>query len=538
MAGQNLTRRSVVAGLAVAPFVGAAQAQTAWPARPVRVMVPYPPAGGADTTARILFQKVGEILGQQFVIENRGGAGGTIGEAVVAKAEPDGYTILHDATGFSVNGSLYPNLPFDYNKDFDPVFLASLVPNILVVTPSLPVNTLADVIAYAKAPPDGIDIASSGNGTLQHLCLEMFRHMTGVKVSHVPYRGGGLCAQRRESGQVKFFFANGSSVVGLIQGGKVKAIAHTGKGRLESLPDIPPVSDTLPGFEAYEWNGVFVPHGTPTPIVNKLNAALNEALQQPEVTERFKQLNIDRAPEHAGGIRRLREGTDGEVGRGGEGSEDQAGVICHSGHGPKGRAGNPVLRSAGMGYDSGFARFRSRPGMTEKLYAWNERTNPPRIAGPVAQPKAPRRAARRRAPGTRTRTSSGRPDKFPYTPGRGYTPPDAPVESYVALLDHLGFARGVVVQGNAHGYDNRVVLDALARYPRRLRGVAITDTRIAPGDAARLARARHARLALPSVLGRGQARLCARRRARRVRGVPQRRWPSSAGSCRCSATGG
>jgi tripartite-type tricarboxylate transporter receptor subunit TctC len=270
-----------------------AGAQAAWPNRPVRVMVPYPPAGGADTTARIVFGKLGEMLGQQFVIENRGGAGGTIGEAVVAKADPDGYTVLHDATAFSVNSSLYSNLPFDYNKDFEPVALVSLVPNILVVTPTVPVKTVADVIALAKAAPDGIDMASSGNGTLQHLSLEMFRYRTGIKISHVPYRGGGLALNDVISGQVKFFFANGSSVVGLIQGGKVKAIAHTGKGRLTSLPDIPPVSETLPGFEAYEWNGVFVPRGTPGEIVQALNRALNAALRDPNVISRFEQLNID-----------------------------------------------------------------------------------------------------------------------------------------------------------------------------------------------------------------------------------------------------
>ena len=167
------------------------------------------------------------------------------------------------------------------------------MPNILVVTPSVPVKTVADVIAYAKAAPDGIDMASSGNGTLQHLSLEMFRHQTGIKISHVPYRGGGLALNDVMAGQVKFFFSNGSSVVGLIQGGKVKAIAHTGKGRLKSLPDIPPVSDTLPGFEAYEWNGVFVPHGTPAPIVQKLNAGINNVLHDPNVTTRFQQLNID-----------------------------------------------------------------------------------------------------------------------------------------------------------------------------------------------------------------------------------------------------
>jgi tripartite-type tricarboxylate transporter receptor subunit TctC len=255
-------------------------------------MVPYPPAGGADTTARILYAKLGALLGQQFVIENRGGAGGTIGEALVAKAAPDGYSILHDGTAYSINGALYSNLPFDYVRDFDGVGLVSLVPNILVVTPSVPVKTLADVIAYAKATPGGIDMASSGNGTLQHLSLEQFRFMTGIKVNHVPYRGGGPALNDVIAGQVKFFFSNGSSVVGMIQGGQLKAIAHTGKGRLKTLPDIPPASDTLPGFEAYEWNGVFVPHGTPPAIVRTLNGAINEAIGSPEVRARFEQLNI------------------------------------------------------------------------------------------------------------------------------------------------------------------------------------------------------------------------------------------------------
>src|SRR3984957_15750064 len=171
MSGSQVSRRALLAGIATAPFVRDAGAQGLWPNRPVQTMVPYPPAGGADTTARILYAKVGAILGQQFVIENRGGAGGTIGEGLVAKATPDGYTILHDATAYSVNGALYPNLSFDYNKDFDAVALVSLVPNILVVTPSVPVNTMADLIAYAKAAPGGIDMASSGNGTLQHLSL-------------------------------------------------------------------------------------------------------------------------------------------------------------------------------------------------------------------------------------------------------------------------------------------------------------------------------------------------------------------------------
>jgi tripartite-type tricarboxylate transporter receptor subunit TctC len=293
---RQVSRRTLLAGLAAAPFVPTASAQAAWPTRPVSVMVPYPPAGGADTTARILYAKVGTILGQQFVIENRGGAGGTIGEALVAKANPDGYSVLHDATAFSVNTGLYSNLPFDYDRDFDPVALVSLVPNILVVTPSLPLKTMADVIAYAKAQPNGIDMASSGNGTLQHLSLELFRFMTGVKVNHVPYRGGGPAVNDVIAGQVKFYFSNGSAVVGMIQGGQLRAIAHTGKGRLKSLPDIPPVSDTLPGFEAYEWNGVFVPHGTPPAIIGSLNGAINQAIISPEVKDRFENLNIESKP--------------------------------------------------------------------------------------------------------------------------------------------------------------------------------------------------------------------------------------------------
>ncbi|MEJ0078088.1 MAG: tripartite tricarboxylate transporter substrate binding protein [Alphaproteobacteria bacterium] len=290
------SRRSVLegAGAAIAaPFLANSAAAQSWPSRPVRVIIPYPPGGGADTTGRIYFAKLSEVLGQQFVIDNRGGAGGTIAEAVAAKADPDGYTVLYDATAFSVNPFLYQKLSFDYGKDFQPVFLASLVPNILVVNKDVPVQTVADVIAMAKAAPDGLDFASSGNGTVQHLSLEMFRHMTGTKINHIPYRGGGPALNDVMGGQVKFFFSNGSASIGQVQAGAVKAIAHTGKGRLGTLPDLPPVSDTIPGFEAYEWNGVFVPAGTSREIVQKLNAGLNAMLKHPEVTERLDKLNID-----------------------------------------------------------------------------------------------------------------------------------------------------------------------------------------------------------------------------------------------------
>jgi tripartite-type tricarboxylate transporter receptor subunit TctC len=293
----GLTRRQLLiassAAIAAPLAIGPVCAQAGYPIRPVRVIVPYPPAGGADTVSRILFQKLGDMLGQQFVIDNRGGAGGTIGEAVAAKADPDGYTILYDATAFSVNPSLYQKLSFDYVKDFQPVFLASLVANLLVVNLSVPAKNVADVIALAKAAPDGLDFASSGNGTVQHLCLEMFRHMTGIKINHIPYRGGGPALNDLIGGQVKYFFSNGAASIGHVQGGAVKAIAHTGSGRLAALPDLPAVAETLAGFEAYEWNGVFVPTGTPAEIVQKLNAGLNATLRQGDIIARLRSLSVE-----------------------------------------------------------------------------------------------------------------------------------------------------------------------------------------------------------------------------------------------------
>jgi tripartite-type tricarboxylate transporter receptor subunit TctC len=289
------TRRRLLTGAAVAlaaPLLARTASAQAWPARPVRVIIPYPAGGGADTTGRIFFARLGEAWGQQFVIDNRGGAGGTIAEAIAAKADPDGYTILYDATAFSVNPFLYTKLSFDYGKDFQPVILTTLVPNILVLNKDVPAKTVADVIALAKAAPDGIDFASSGNGTVQHLSLEMFRHMTGTRINHIPYRGGGPALNDVMGGQVKFFFSNGSASVGLVQAGSVKGIAHTGKGRLATLPDLPPVADTIPGFEAYEWNGVFVPTGTPAEIVQKLNAGMNAMMKDPVVTDRLDKLNI------------------------------------------------------------------------------------------------------------------------------------------------------------------------------------------------------------------------------------------------------
>src|SRR6516225_406533 len=283
-----LTRRQVLKASAGAlPLVvtaATASAQAAYPARPVKVVIPYPPAGGADTVGRLLFQKLAEMWGAPFVIDNRGGAGGTIAAAAVAKAERDGYTIMYDATAHSVNPSLYANLPYDTVKDFEPVFLAALVTNLLLVNKSVDVQTVADVIALAKATPGGLDWASSGNGTVQHLALEMFKHRAGIKLNHIPYRGGG---------SVKFYFSNAAASIGHVQAGTLKCIAHTGRGRLAALPDVPAMAETLPGFEAYEWNGVFVPAGTSAEIVRKLNAGLNAVLRQGDIAERLKQLNVE-----------------------------------------------------------------------------------------------------------------------------------------------------------------------------------------------------------------------------------------------------
>jgi len=281
------------AALPLAAATAPASAQGAYPARPVKVVIPYPPAGGADTVGRLLFQKLGEMWGAQFVIDNRGGAGGTIAAAAVAKAERDGYTIMYDATAHSVNPSLYANLPYDTVKDFQPVFLGAIITNLMLANKSVEAQSVADVIVLAKGTPGGLDWASSGNGTVQHLALEMFRHRAGIKLNHIPYRGGGPALNDLIGGQVKFFFSNAAASIGHVQAGTIKCLAHTGRGRLAALPDVPALAETLTGFEAYEWQGLFVPAGTSAEIVQKLNAGLNAVLRQPDIVERLRQLNVE-----------------------------------------------------------------------------------------------------------------------------------------------------------------------------------------------------------------------------------------------------
>ena len=301
MRHHSTTRRAAILATVAAPFLSVkakAQGGDAWPNRPVRVVVPWPPGGGADTTARMIFPKLAQKLGQPFVIENRPGASGSIGAAEVARATPDGYTLLHDATPLAINPFLI-RVSFDALADLKAVFLPMQVPMLLVMNPNQPPKSLAEVIALAKARPGSLDWASSGNGSAQHLALELFTRAAGITVNHVPYRGGGPALTDVVAGQVGYFFSNSNVSLPFVQGGRVRAVAHTGRGRIAAFPDLPAIGDTLAGYEAYEWNCVLAPARTPTAIIEKLNQALNEVAQDPEVAARYTQLGMVVQPNSA-----------------------------------------------------------------------------------------------------------------------------------------------------------------------------------------------------------------------------------------------
>ncbi len=294
------TRRATLSALLATPFLGTnAKAQGSdWPNRPVRVVVPWPPGGGADTTARMIFPKLAQKLGQPFVIENRPGASGSIGAAEVARAAPDGYTILHDATPLAINPFLI-RVSFDALADLKAIFLPMQVPMLLVMHPSQAPRSLADVIALAKSRPGSLDWASSGNGSAQHLALELFTRAAGITVNHVPYRGGGPAMTDVVAGQVGYFFGNSNVALPFVRGERIRAVAHTGRGRIAAFPDLPAIGDTLAGYEAYEWNCILAPARTPAAIIEKLNAALNEVAQDPEVVARYAQLAMVVEPNSA-----------------------------------------------------------------------------------------------------------------------------------------------------------------------------------------------------------------------------------------------
>ncbi len=272
-------------GLAAA----AAQAQD-YPTKPVKWVVPYPPGGTTDILARLIGQYLSEHLGQQFVIDNRPGAGNNIGTEVVANSPPDGYTLLLVNPANGINATLYKKLPFNFLRDIAPVAGITRVPNVMEVNPNFPAKTVADFIAYGKANPGKINMASSGNGTSVHLSGELFMAMTGVKMTHVPYRGAGPALTDLIAGTVDVMFDNLPSSIEFIKSGKLRALAVTTDVRNEALPDVPVVADTVSGFEASAWFGIGAPKGTPANIVEKINKTVNAALADPKMKTRLADL--------------------------------------------------------------------------------------------------------------------------------------------------------------------------------------------------------------------------------------------------------
>jgi tripartite-type tricarboxylate transporter receptor subunit TctC len=269
-------------------------AAQAWPAKPVKMIVTYPPGGTVDVVARVIAPKLSARLGQPVVIDNRAGAGGAIGGDLVAKSPADGYTIMLDASNHSQNPALRSKMPFDTLRDLAPVSLLVRVPNVLVVNPSATITGVKDLIAQAKAKPEHINYASSGNGSAQHLSAELFSAMAGVRMTHVAYKGGGPALTDVMAGQVPVFFASLASSLQYIQGGKLRALAITGKARSPVMPQIPTVAESgLAGYEVYEWNGVFVPAGTPAAVVDRLSKELAAVVRDPEVRARLEGMGAE-----------------------------------------------------------------------------------------------------------------------------------------------------------------------------------------------------------------------------------------------------
>ena len=278
-------RRSISLGFMLALILlGQAHAQAAWPAKPIRMIVGFAAGGSTDVTARIIAQALSERLGQPVVVENRGGAGGNIGAEAVAKADPDGYTLLMATSStFAANPNLYKSLPFDVQKDFAPITVTAFIPNLLVVNPSVPANNVADFITYLKANPDKLNFASAGNGTSQHLSGELFNSLAGVRMTHVAYRGGAPAVSDLLGGQVQVIFAPLVEVIQQVRADKLKALGITTAKRSPLLPDVPTILESLPGYEVALWNGLLAPAKTPPAIIDRINRATIEALRSPEV---------------------------------------------------------------------------------------------------------------------------------------------------------------------------------------------------------------------------------------------------------------
>lgn len=268
-------------------------AQGAWPDKPIKLVVPYPAGGNADNTARLLATQLSGRLGQQVVVDNRPGGSGTIGAAAVAKAAPDGYTLLLDATAFTVNPSLFAKLPYDTAKDFAPISLVLQVPLLMVVPASSPLQSAADLARAARAQPGRITYASAGNGGAQHLAGELYKQGAKVSMTHIPYRGGAPALTDLIGGQVDVMFSATTASGPFVKSGKLRALAITSARRAEGWEQVPTVAESgLPGFEVNEWNGLFAPAGTPQPILQRLEAETRSIVASPEMTRRFAELGV------------------------------------------------------------------------------------------------------------------------------------------------------------------------------------------------------------------------------------------------------
>jgi len=279
--------------VALALLASAASAQS-YPSKPVRVVIPWPPGGSNDVVGRIVTQKVGENLGQQFIVDNRAGAAGSIGADVVAKAPPDGYTLMVHSTSHVGNAHLYKKLPYDTLKDFTGVALLAAQPGALTIHPSLPVKTVKEFIALAKARPGTINYSSSGNGSAPHLSMELLVAMTGIKIVHVPYKGGAPQVTALVSGETQASLATVSTVLVHVQSGRLRALGVSSAKRSATMPDVPTIAEAgVPGYEMSPWIGVFVPTGTSKELIAKLNSEINRALKAPDVSNLLSSNALD-----------------------------------------------------------------------------------------------------------------------------------------------------------------------------------------------------------------------------------------------------
>jgi tripartite-type tricarboxylate transporter receptor subunit TctC len=280
----------LAAGAVALPVLSRLASAQTYPSRPVHLIVGYAPGGGTDIAARLIGQWLSERLGQPFVIDNRSGAGGNIGTEIAVRAPPDGYTLLLVSLANATNATLYDKLNYNFIRDIAPVAGIIRVPNVMEVNPAVPVKTVPEFIAYTKANPGKINMASAGNGSPPHVAGELFKMMAGVNMQHVPYRGGGAALADLLGGQVQVTFESTSSSIEYIRSGKLRALAVTTSTRSEALPDIPTLSDFVPGYEASSWYGIGAPKNTPPDILDKLNNEINAGLADPKIKARFADL--------------------------------------------------------------------------------------------------------------------------------------------------------------------------------------------------------------------------------------------------------